>query len=359
MELPTYFKDFLSNIRLTETQCNDLKHGHEILRDRLSSDPLTKDFIITTFLQGSYRRHTAVRPKTDDLGDVDVVVVTNFDKEKLMPEQAMKKFLPFMEKYYKDKYEFQSRSIGIKMSTIKLDLVPTSLPSEGYQELLRGSFLRSSLEESYESAMPSDYIVLNESANVWQDEPLWIPDRDLKKWETTHPLAQIFWTTEKNNKTSGHYVNVVKCLKWWRRVTSPKPKYPKSYPLEHLIGQSCPDMVKSVAEGIVKTLEDISVRYLAFAQAKKTPFLADHGVPTHDVFARVTGKDFAEFHSNIVDASIIARQAFDSDDIKESADLWRKLFGSKFPEAPDTNSEKKGGFSPRTNVSELQPGRFA
>ena len=30
--VPSYFKDFLSNIRLSENQVNDLKSGHMILR---------------------------------------------------------------------------------------------------------------------------------------------------------------------------------------------------------------------------------------------------------------------------------------------------------------------------------------
>lgn len=52
-------------------------------------------------------------------------------------------------------------------------------------------------------------------------EPLYIPDRDADSWEKTHPLEQISWTQQKNARCNGHYVNIVKCLKWWR-----KEKYP-------------------------------------------------------------------------------------------------------------------------------------
>ena len=359
MDLPSYFKDFLRDIRLTETQRDELKGGHETLRDRLTSDPLTKDFVKTTFLQGSYRRHTAVRPSADDLADVDVVVVTSIDKNSVTPQAAMKKFQPFMDKYYVGKYKFQSRSIGIEMSTIKLDLVPTSLPPQNYVEFMESNLRDADFEVTQRGVNRSSYVAFMEAASGWKDDPLWIPDRDIRTWEETHPLAQIYWTFEKNDRTNSHYVNVVKCLKWWRRVTKPEPKYPKSYPLEHLIGQSCPDGINSVGEGVARSLEDISLRYLAYAQAKTTPNLRDHGVPSHNVFARVTGEDFARFHANISEAAIISRKALDSKDTKESADLWRQLFGSKFPAAPDSESKKSGGYTPRTNISELEPGRFA
>lgn len=36
--VPSYFKDLLSNIRLTDNQVNDLKTGHTTLRKRLEGD---------------------------------------------------------------------------------------------------------------------------------------------------------------------------------------------------------------------------------------------------------------------------------------------------------------------------------
>lgn len=40
MEIPSYFIDFLKDIRLTENQINDLIMGHKTLRSRLNSDVL-------------------------------------------------------------------------------------------------------------------------------------------------------------------------------------------------------------------------------------------------------------------------------------------------------------------------------
>lgn len=38
MKLTTYFNDFLSNIRLTKNQVDDLIKGHKTLRERLEGD---------------------------------------------------------------------------------------------------------------------------------------------------------------------------------------------------------------------------------------------------------------------------------------------------------------------------------
>ena len=63
MELPTYFTEFLQQIRPTENQRNDCKTGHKTLRERLDGDASLKPILVSTFLQGSYRRATATRPK--------------------------------------------------------------------------------------------------------------------------------------------------------------------------------------------------------------------------------------------------------------------------------------------------------
>ena len=77
--VPSYFKDFLSNIRLSDNQVKDLKTGHTTLRRRLEEDETLSKIIISTFLQGSYRRSTAVKPKNGNKSDVDVIVVTKLD----------------------------------------------------------------------------------------------------------------------------------------------------------------------------------------------------------------------------------------------------------------------------------------
>ena len=360
MDLPTYFADFLEKIRPTDSQNEDYQTGHKTLRDRIAADKTLSPILVSDFLQGSYRRATAVRPQSGKKSDVDVVVVTALSEQEYTPAHAMAIFAPFLDKHYKDKWEYQGRSIGITLSYVELDLVITSAPSESQVGILKSKTLTDDTTIEEASVRFAD---LTKAATLWKTAPLRIPDREAKEWDDTHPLAQIEWTWDKNARCDGHYVNVVKALKWWCRVKHASTKYPKGYPVEHLIGLCCPNGITSVAQGVTLTLETIVRDYKVYVDAKIKPVLPDHGVPAHDVFARLSADDFAVFYGQVADAAIIARRAYDADTMDESADAWRELFGSEFPPAPSndqsTGGTKSGGFTPRVTGTALGGGRFA
>ncbi|WP_410768724.1 SMODS domain-containing nucleotidyltransferase [Fontibacillus sp. BL9] len=373
MNIPTYFARFLKEIRLTSNQVNDLIKGHTTLRKRLEEDEEMSKIIVSTFLQGSYRRSTAVRPKGESRSDVDVIVVTKLSMEEYSnPEDALQVFVPFMEKYYAGKYKIQGRSIGISLSYVDLDVVITAAPSESEEGILESISVTDTraLEEIETWTLKKSWAVLdetldsnfvwktysNENEPEWKSVPLWIPDREAKEWKQTDPLAQIKWTQEKNKSCNRHYVNVVKALKWWRRLND-VPKYPKGYPFEHLIGLCCPDDISSVGQGVTEVLEAIVNDY------PTKPFMADHGVPEHDVMGRVTDEEYDEFYKLIQEAAIISRKATDATTVKESAEEWNKLFGSKFPTSEattDTDNRASVGFSKRENPTtpNIVGGRF-
>jgi hypothetical protein len=381
VELPSYFADFLAAIRLTENQVDQCRTGHRVLRERLLADGRLAPAIVSTFLQGSYRRATAVRPHEGRRADVDVIVVTRLSMDDYPdPEAAMEEFLPFLDEHYAGKYSIQGRSIGIHLSYVDLDLVITAAPSESELGILEADSVTAeeTLEDATDWRLVKSWVApsrrsipralaLMEMAKReadWKLSPLYIPDREARRWERTHPLAQMQWTSKKNQRCDGHYVNVVKAIKWWRRVNHPTPKYPKGYPVEHLVGVCCPDDIASVAQGVTLTLEAIAREYEWAATARVTPFLPDHGVPEHNMFGRVSAEDFATFHSQVHEAAAIARQALDSDDLTESVAGWQKLFGTSFPDAPpgDDNRDDdgpKGGYTPRKDVSVIGGGRFA
>jgi hypothetical protein len=380
--LPYSFKDFLAKIRLTKAQRDEYRDGHKRLTDRLNTDDGLKPVIVSTFLQGSYRRSTGVRPFGEGRPDVDVIAVTRLSSSEYSPQQALDLFIPFLDTHYEDKWVQQGRSIGIELSKVKLDLVVTSAPKEAEEGILSSEAvtLSRSVEDleawDLEGAMvkKSDAEYERERAWIeatlkrasWQLSPLKIPDREVNSWQDTHPLAQIDWTIEKNAATNKHYVNVVKALKWWRKVNYTTPKYPKGYPLEHLIGQCCADGISSVAEGVTRTLEELRDRYKTQASLGIPPYLQDHGV-TQDVFNKVTGEEFTEFHGQVTEAAEIARRAYDSEDERESAEAWIELFGDRFPKPPPGGNGSKGGdggsgrggYTPRDEPSRVGKGRFA
>lgn len=389
MELPSYFSDFLAEIRPSDYQVNDYKTGHRTLRERLQADETLVPIIMSTFLQGSYRRATAIRPQGGKRADVDVIVVTKLNEDEYTPKKALELFVPFLENHYKGKYEPQGRSFGIELSDVDLDLVVTSAPSESEIGILKADSITSydtpetpeagddwrlvpswiSVEARSMMSFTSARYRLDAASKEkeWSLSPLRIPDRDTEKWQDAHPLEQIRWTWDKNRKCNNHYVNVVKALKWWRRVNHSTPKYPKGYPVEHLIGQCCPDGIKSVAEGVTKTLETIALDYQVYASLSRAPNLPDRGVSTHNVFKRISGEDFAEFHNQVCAAAKIAREALNADNIYESVKHWQKLFGKEFPDAPPHkgnggnggSSPIDGGYTPRQGPSTVTGGRFA
>jgi hypothetical protein len=367
LRVPSYFIDFLKEIRLTDNQVSDLITGHTTLRTRLFEDETLSKIIVCTFLQGSYRRATAVRPKGDSRSDVDVIVVTKLSKDEYTPEQALNVFVPFCEKHYEGKYRIQGRSIGISLSYVDLDIVITAAPSESQEGILESESVRTdeSLDLLRDWKLTKSWIdPINRTARTglmlesakneeeWKTEPLFIPNREAEKWEETDPLAQIKWTWEKNGKCNGHYINVVKALKWWRREKFPDAGQPKSYPLEHFIGQCCPDGIEYVADGVVFALENMVKLY------PEKPYLADHGVPTHDVFARLTDDEYKTFYEQVCTAANIARKAIDATDTTESVTSWQELFGSKFPSPPKKKECSEGGYTPRTEPSTIGGGRF-
>ena len=363
-KVPSYFNDFLKDIRLTPNQISDLIKGHKTLSDRLKADEDLSDKIVNIFLQGSYRRSTAIRPKNGKRSDVDVVVVTNLDQKEYTPEQAHDLFIPFLEKHYKDKYRVQGRSLGIELSYVDLDLVVTSAPSETNKSVLEDEGISTdyTIEELNEwtiqksNEFPNDpksesFLFFEKVAenDDWKAEPLYIPNRDAAKWEATNPLEQIRWTWQKNKDCNTYYINVVKALKWWRRNDNPDGNYPKSYPLEHFIGVCCPDGITSIAQGVTETLEKIVNSY------PQKPVLTDHGVPEHDVFERLTIEEYDIFYDRVKIAAELARDALDTEDVHDSVIKWRKIFGNKFPPSKkETNT-----FTKRADQTHIGGNRFA
>jgi len=56
MELPSYFNDFLANIKLPDSLTEECKQSNQDLREQLYNDEGLAPIIVNTFLQGSYKR---------------------------------------------------------------------------------------------------------------------------------------------------------------------------------------------------------------------------------------------------------------------------------------------------------------
>lgn len=384
MELNAQFKEFLTAIRPTDLQKENWKGGASTLRARLEEDADLNPIVVTTFLQGSVRRSTAIRPLGEKRPDVDVVVVTTIDHNTTSPEEAMSKFVLFLDKYYEGKWRWQGRSFGIELSYVDLDLVITALPSDPNSRQLMERLYRSNSVSSSVSieddtswrlnpnwvpssgiasglGLASSSIVQDSPQSEWRPHPLFLPDRDVGSWGRTHPLAQIQWTAAKNRNCNGHYVNLVRSMKWWRQTNADSlPKYPKGYPLEHMIGKILADGTESMASGLVQVLEGIRDEWRTYSLLNSVPELPDHGVPEHNVLKRLTAEDFAAFHAAASKAAEKSREALECIDAQESGKLWQGLLGSKFPlPSPQGGDRARLFVTPTTSAEPERTDRFA
>lgn len=369
-ELPSKFRDFLSNIRPSDRQINEYVDGHKQLRERLTSDDDLSNIHVADFLQGSYARRTAVKPIGNEKSDVDIVFVTNLPKSEYEPSQAMELLEPFLDRYYSGRWKENQRSYKIELEKIEMDLVLTAAPSEAVMVEL--SAAESIGQVDVEAlANQEDMGVIAKAIDVtyegvdskWREEPLDIPDREEDYWDETHPLATLEWTQHKNDRTNGHYVNVVKAIKWWRRTHVDTPERPKSYPLERLVAECCPDHISSVADGVTQTLDVFIKRYEQHAEQKLTPTLGQHGLPEKDVLARVEGKEFAAFYGRVTDAAERAHRAMDEEDKEQSSVYWRDLFGEEFPligspDVDEEDDESAASFTPPSGTTNVSSQRF-
>ena len=351
MELPTYFTDMLSEIRPTQSLVQECISAHTELREFLLADPDIKDHLVTTFLQGSYIRNTLVRPIEGTKADVDVVIVTDLDPKSWSPNRVQSEFCKVLDKHskYRGHYRRQGRSIGVSLDSVDLDIVITAAPSESAKAFAKSVALAS----QYPITSLADLEVrlgLPQRDQNWKNEPLLIPDRDANQWEPTDPLTQIEWTHQKNKATNGHYVNVVKVIKWWwAQQRKGKTGYPKGYLIERLVGLHCPDGITTVAEGVVATLEAIRGSYAGEVELGRTPFIPDTGIPSNNVFKRIKPDAFRAFHQLVGPAAKSAREALEASDVGASALKWRGLFGIAFPLANGGGASNSSTQFPRPN----------
>ena len=136
---------------------------HTRLRDFIRFHETFKQHHEGTFLSGSYKRDTAIRPQTKDgdeeRPDVDIIVITNHALD-----DAPSDVVSLLYDTLSDKYDYlckQARSVGVFTSTADMDVVPIIAPDG-----MNGT--------------------------------LYIPDRHLGEWLETNPPAHSTWTTEMN-----------------------------------------------------------------------------------------------------------------------------------------------------------------
>lgn len=325
------FLDLLKDIEPSNTTKQDASKAHTSLRDFLKKDDIFKPYHISDFLSGSYKRNTAIRPRTINgktaRPDVDIIVVTNHSLND-DPQEVIDLLYEVLVDEYSD-IRKQARSVGINTKKVDMDVVPIIAPNG-------------------------------------MEGTLYIPDRKKEEWLVTNPPKHTSWTTEINNQSSGMFKPLVKLMKWWRRINPTIAKKPKGFVIECIVAECMDKSELNYGELFVKTLEEIVVKYKAYIDLKVVPHIDDPGVPGSSVTNGITFDAFNGFYSKVKSHAEIGRKAINEIDEDEALKLWRVIFGERFPKnRKNENSLLKNALVPPTltfpdhPIEPKKPGGFA
>jgi hypothetical protein len=327
----TQFTNFLQDIEPSPTTKSDAGTGHTNLRKYLKEDETFKKVHVTDFLSGSYKRDTAIRPKSKEgdvaRPDVDIIVVTNHTKND-DPQEVIDLLYDTLQPKYST-IRKQARSVGIKTDKVDIDVVPIIAPNG-------------------------------------MDGTLYIPDRKKEDWLETNPPKHTSWTTEVNQDCGGRFKPLVKLMKWWRRENPTIAKKPKGFVIECIVAECMDRDETQYGELFVGMLESIVDKYAWYIGLGMVPHIDDPGVPGNSVTSGMTFAAFEGFYNKVKVHAEIGRKALNETDKEKSLKLWREIFGSRFPASVTKKSESllKNAIVPSLTfpnraVGPKKPGGFA
>lgn len=299
------FIDMLKDIEPALSTVDACSSAHRTLRSALEADETFKKLLVTSFLSGSYKRDTAIRPAYIDgvlqRPDVDVIVVTNHTKDD-RPKDVLDALAKALRDAGYENIKVNRRSICVTMKGVDMDIVPVIEDGDAYL----------------------------------------IPDIELKEWLTTNPPAHTQWTIDVNKEADGRFKPLVKLLKWWRRVHLADLRRPKGFILECLVAKHMNYFEEKHEPLFVTLLESIRDAYAVTVLLEKVPFVEDPGVPGNNVFSNVKFEEFKKFYDTVKAQAELARKAVDEKDEDKQLELWRKVFGPRFPASGKSRAATAG-----------------
>ena len=295
------FKELLADIEPSSTTKSNASSAHKELRNFLKSDEGFKEYHEDTFLSGSYRRQTAIRPQKKngqtDRPDVDIIVVTNHSSDD-DPKDVINLLFKTLRKKYTN-IRRQNRSVGIESIKADMDVVPV---------------------------IPCGNMYL-------------IPDRKQEEWILTNPRGHTSWTENVNASTEGNFKPLVKLMKWWRRQNPTIAKKPKGFVIECITAECMDKGETYYGELFVKTLEKIVETYTTNVILNTVPTIQDPGGTGYPVTAGMTPDAFTGFFNKAKAHAELGRKALHETDVEKATKLWRRIFGKRFPKTIVQKSE--------------------
>jgi len=337
------FEEFRKTIEPDERVQKIAQAADDPVREHLEGHRSFAKRHVTTFLYGSYKRHTA----EGDIKDVDLVVVTNFTLEDDPIDVLEELWDSLADLYEEPDLAEQRRSIRVDRPLpeiagckLTLDVIPAIYQGKS-------------------------------------DGPLWVPDREKKLWVPSHPRRHIEYTTALNARSyQGRFVPLVKMMKhWWKYQferghagAEAHKRKPKGFWIEVMTGQYTDLSKQSYPELVVSLLENAFSKLKKFRTDGKIPELDDPGLKHEMIKTSITGEEFRFFLRIMEESLTWAKEALHADNERRASEWWQRVFGPSFPLTEETSKSvtllgaavKPSGLSfPNRPIMPQKPQGFA
>lgn len=259
-------------------------------------------------LIGSYGRQTAIL----DIKDVDTLLFLPDSALERTPEAVLRELKSLL-----DDYPDASAEAAPQRRSIRLDFTGHGLCMD----------------------------IVGAVASEGTDKPLWVPDRQKKKWIQSDPLGYGKSLSAANSDHEKKLVPLIKLMKGWRdehMVT----RRPKSYLLEVVVYQAVTNANvalrgKSTAESVCDLFEHLVEKWKdLMEEGEGVPRVLDPQLG----FVLSTGWErshFETFMRRAREAAAAARKAVDAESDEDATRHWAKVFGDLWPTEEEVKEEAR------------------
>lgn len=292
MSLQADFEAFLKDIEPSKTTVDQISSAHIALRKYLNEHADYSKHCIKTYLSGSYAKHTAIRPVSEEgKRDVDIIVETDYSTNVNSANVIIELRDVLIERSAYSSARLQTHSVGISLANLDIDIVP----------------LAATLDNQYIGCI------------------------DNALWDITNPKGHLKWSTDTNSEYSGKFKPIIKIMKWWRREHCPEnERWPKGITLEKIIADCFPQVDGSYETLMAELMENINDWLTQEISCGNVPVVNDPSVILNNLADGYTLDDFRGFHSGVNEAvSLLSSKGSDNES-------WRLILGNRFPKGSNS-----------------------
>ena len=263
------FNEFIADITPSQTTVTNCQNAHKSVRTALLKDEQFKDMVKRVFLGGSYRRSTAIRPKTKqgsmERPDVDLYAEVSGSPWSSDPAKLIDELYAALNRARKDLgiTSITRNRCSIALSMNKADLDVSILLERQSDDLYR------------------------------------IGNRYTREWYKTDPEEHTNWSAKQNSRCSERFNPMTRMVKWARRQNKTVSRHPKSFALEAFIAPYIDEVETHYGQLFHDWCQSFLDAYAVNRQFRFCPTLEDPAVPGGDILKGVTDDEFCAYYDKI------------------------------------------------------------